>query len=60
MGLDPVCGTEVNTMSAAVQCEYGGQAFYFCSEACRQRFLEAPERYLNETDHAQARLPRAS
>ena len=60
MGLDPVCGMEVNPASAEAQSEWGGQSFYFCSEECRRKFDAAPERYLNETDHAQARLPRAS
>jgi Cu+-exporting ATPase len=60
MGLDPVCRMEVNSMSAEAQSEWGGQTFYFCSEQCKRKFDAAPERYVDETDRAQARIPRAS
>jgi P-type Cu+ transporter len=60
MGLDPVCGMEVNPASAAAQSEYGGQAFYFCSEECKRQFDANPERFIDETDRAQARARRAS
>ena len=60
MGLDPVCGMEVNPVSAEAQSEWGGQSFYFCSQACKQSFDATPERYVDETDRAQARIPRAS
>jgi Cu+-exporting ATPase len=60
MGLDPVCGMEVNPASAAAQSEYGGQSFYFCSEECKRQFDANPERYIDETDRAQARARRAS
>jgi YHS domain-containing protein len=59
MGLDPVCKMEVNPMSAEAQSEYGGQTFYFCSETCREQFDRDPERYIDETDRAQARAQHA-
>lgn len=34
---DPVCGTFV-APSAALQKEKGGQTYYFCSAACRDKF----------------------
>ncbi|MEO8096401.1 MAG: YHS domain-containing protein [Acidobacteriota bacterium] len=34
---DPVCGTFV-APSTAVRKEKDGQTYYFCSEACRDRF----------------------
>ena len=60
MGLDPVCKMEVNPASAAAQSDYEGQAFYFCSETCKRKFDESPQRYLDETDRAQARAHRSS
>jgi len=60
MGLDPVCKMEVNPASAAAQSEYGGQTFYFCSVECKVKFDRDPERYLDETDRAQARAYRAN
>jgi Cu+-exporting ATPase len=60
MGLDPVCGMEVNPASAEAQREYSGQTFYFCSEECKRKFDADPERYVDDTDRAQARARRAS
>lgn len=60
MGLDPVCRMEVNPASAEAQSEWGGQAFYFCSEECKLKFDANPERYIDETDRSQARARRAS
>lgn len=59
MGLDPVCKMEVTPASAEGQSEYGGRAFYFCSMECKRRFDADPARYLDATDRAQARIPRA-
>ena len=36
---DPVCGMFV-AREAAMTLESGGQTHYFCSEACREKFLE--------------------
>jgi Cu+-exporting ATPase len=58
MGLDPVCGMEVNPASAEAQSEHGGQTFYFCSMECKERFDRNPLQYLDETDRVQARLNR--
>ena len=58
MGLDPVCGMEVNPSSAEAFSEYGGQTFYFCSETCREQFDRDPQKYLDATDRVQARLHR--
>lgn len=60
MGLDPVCEMEVNPASAEAQSEYAGVVFYFCSEACKQKFDGNPRQYLDETDLAEARAKQAS
>jgi Cu+-exporting ATPase len=60
MGLDPVCRMEVNAMSAEAQSEWGGQTFYFCSQECKRTFDADPQRYIDETDRIQSRIPRAS
>ena len=36
---DPVCGTFVQ-QSRALEARAGGQVHYFCSEKCRQAFVE--------------------
>ena len=41
---DPVCGMPVSAEEGLVTF-YQGQAFYFCSDLCKQTFLAAPEKY---------------
>lgn len=42
---DPVCGMVTNIRDAAFMINYKGRAFYFCSERCRDKFLERPEEF---------------
>jgi YHS domain-containing protein/uncharacterized membrane protein YraQ (UPF0718 family) len=42
---DPVCGMRVDPAAAPAQLDHRGKRLYFCSEQCRDRFLEHPERY---------------
>ncbi|WP_337288416.1 YHS domain-containing protein, partial [Candidatus Methylomirabilis sp.] len=42
---DPVCGMSVSAEEGLVTF-YQGQAFYFCSDFCKQTFLADPEKYL--------------
>lgn len=42
---DPVCGMQVDEQNAAAQSTYEGQTFYFCSEACKEKFDQNPEQY---------------
>jgi membrane fusion protein, copper/silver efflux system len=47
---DPVCGMEVDKVLASKagrQVDRDGQAYFFCSDACKKRFDEEPERYLS-------------
>ncbi len=41
---DPVCGKTIE-LEAAEPVEHGGWAYFFCSAACRNAFLAAPDRY---------------
>ena len=45
LAFDPVCGMQVNA-ATAVQADHRGHTYFFCSEQCRQRFIEAPKRYV--------------
>lgn len=40
--IDPVCGMEVDTEEACTH-EVNGETHYFCSEGCRDRFVEQQE-----------------
>jgi len=42
---DPVCGMEIDPATAAASQEYEGKTYYFCSQACHQRFVATPEQY---------------
>jgi YHS domain-containing protein len=43
--IDPVCGMEV-TVESEWTAEYEGVTFYFCSEGCRDKFIEGPGEFL--------------
>lgn len=43
---DPVCGMEVDPSHAAASASYGGSTYYFCSTSCRDKFQQAPQRYV--------------
>ena len=42
--VDPVCGMDLDP-GQAVPLDWHGEEILFCSERCRDRFLEAPDRY---------------
>ena len=43
MAQDPVCGMHVDEHKSAATTMYESKTFYFCSEGCKERFLETPE-----------------
>ena len=43
---DPVCGMEVTPQDAAGSCTYQGRQYYFCNEACLERFQANPQDFL--------------
>lgn len=45
---DPVCKMQVDEQSAAATSEHEGETYYFCSEVCKSKFDENPEKYINE------------
>lgn len=51
---DPVCGMTVWYPDVLLQVEYQGEKYFFCAAPCRDRFVEAPERYVHERRRAEA------
>jgi Cu+-exporting ATPase len=47
--IDPVCGMSFAASEAAGSVDHGGRTYYFCSQNCLEKFLAAPEEYLNST-----------
>lgn len=45
---DIVCSMEINENQAAAKSEYKGLTYYFCAEACKERFDAEPETYLKK------------
>ena len=54
--IDPVCGMRVSDQSAH-RTEYDGRSYFFCSGACRGKFLANPERHATAHDGASAAKP---
>jgi xanthine dehydrogenase accessory factor len=46
--IDPVCGMTVLVATARNRAEHAGRSSYFCNSRCREKFLAAPEQYLNQ------------
>ena len=46
---DPVCGMLVDPHTAQHKAEHAGRPYYFCSASCRDKFVAAPELYLDPT-----------
>jgi Cu+-exporting ATPase len=44
-GTDPVCGMQIDSEDAMAEARYDGKSYYFCSEACRNKWEADPERY---------------
>jgi P-type Cu+ transporter len=43
---DPICDMDVEPATAAGSHEYKGTTYYFCCEACLEKFRESPEEYV--------------
>ena len=52
MERDPVCGMQVDPRNAAATMEYQSQTYYFCSEDCRQKFMQNPAQYVGQQTRA--------
>ncbi len=44
---DPVCNMALDAWTSTIFTEHGGKRVHFCSDRCRERFLAAPEIYLD-------------
>ena len=45
MAKDPVCGMSVDEKKAAATASHDGMTHYFCSTACRDKFVKNPKQY---------------
>lgn len=47
---DPVCGMTVSNPDPLLEVDHQGMKYFFCAAPCRDRFVEAPERYVRKCD----------
>jgi Cu+-exporting ATPase len=47
MERDPVCGMTVEPSKGAAKAGHDGETYWFCSQGCAKRFLQAPGKYLS-------------
>jgi YHS domain-containing protein len=45
MTKDPVCHMDIDEKNAEYSSQYGGQKYYFCSDACKESFDKEPQRF---------------
>jgi len=46
---DPVCGMQIDEHAAAATATRNERTYYFCSEHCKAKFLQEPDRYGGST-----------
>jgi YHS domain-containing protein len=46
MAIDLVCYGDVEEEGAPFKEEYRGKTYYFCTDFCRKKFWEDPEKYV--------------
>ena len=57
---DPVCGMTVDRQKSTAASTYQGKTHYFCSSSCRDKFENAPEKYVSagvQEEHQHAGHP---
>lgn len=57
---DPVCGMNVEPAKARHRTSFAGKDYYFCSEACLQKFGADPDKYLTPVPAAAPMPPLAA
>jgi len=45
---DPVCGKQVDSLDPPRELQYEDRRIAFCSDQCKQKFLEDPEQYVSQ------------
>lgn len=48
--VDPVCGMKVKKSEAKATYELDGKMYYFCMEACKEKFVKDPEQYVKKSE----------
>jgi Cu+-exporting ATPase len=57
--VDPVCGMQIESATAAGHMNHGGRTYFFCSARCEEKFRSNPDHYVGATHAAGAAAPPA-
>jgi YHS domain-containing protein len=57
---DPVCGKLIDLVEAVGSEDHEGWAYFFCSERCRELFMESPARFANQRPEMNAASDRTN
>jgi len=57
MTKDPVCGMQVDEKNASASSMYQGQKYSFCSQDCKRKFDQQPEKYAQSAQHSKQQEP---
>lgn len=56
---DPVCGMDVDPDGpSTLKIEQGGQSYYFCNAACKNKFRDNPGKYINGKTADEPKIPK--
>lgn len=47
--IDPVCRMTLNSTSNRIAANMDGETYFFCAQACKDRFLANPEKYIGNS-----------
>lgn len=50
---DPVCGMSVDPQKSTAASAYRGKTYHFCSTSCRDKFEQAPKKYIDASAQGQ-------
>jgi YHS domain-containing protein len=48
--VDPACGMSIKKSETKISIEYDGKTYFFCSQECKEKFLQDPEKYVNKDE----------
>ena len=48
--VDPVCMTDLKEIPGRYTYDFEDQVYYFCSELCRDKFANEPQKYLKKEE----------
>jgi YHS domain-containing protein len=48
--VDPVCNMDLESLHGKFMYDFEDKTYYFCSEACRDEFVQQPKKFAKEEE----------